>query len=69
MTLKERIESAIAENKLKIDKLSIERDNLEKKQYFNEHLKYAYNRRCAEIHKLIDKNNTYLEVLGWMDEE
>lgn len=69
MSIKQRIESAIAENKEKLHKLCIERDDLDKKKHFNDQLKYAYNKRCDEIQDLRCKTNIYLEVLNWIEEE
>ena len=69
MTLRERIEAAIAENKIRLDQLHVERDDLFKKKHFNDQLKYAYNRKCDEIQDLRCKISTYLEVLKWIEEE
>jgi len=69
MALREKLETAIFGNSLKLKQLRKERDDLEKKKHFNEQLEYAYNKRCDEIRDLYCKINAYLEVLKWMDEE
>jgi len=77
MILKEKIESAIAENKAKIDKLSIERDDLEKKQQrqeklqkftacdrpYNEEDKYKYSPFTKEQIEAMKAEGVFFDAL------